>query len=42
MTYSFYLLVALLGEDGEGKEVEITSATFLPQDCGPDFFLLTS
>ena len=38
MTYSFYLLVALLGED-EGKEVEITSATFLLQDCGLDLFL---
>lgn len=42
MTYSFYLLVALLGEGDEGKEEEVTLVTFLPQDCGPDLFLLAS
>lgn len=37
----FYVLVALFGEDDEGKEVEITSATLLPQDCYISLFLLT-
>lgn len=35
------MFVALLGEDDEGKEAEIPSATLLPQDCSITFFLLT-